>query len=41
MMKDIHIIRVTTKKKYSEEEPSFNEIKELAKNYEQQQNINN
>ena len=28
-------------RKYSEEEPSFNEIKELAKNYEQQQNINN
>lgn len=28
-------------RKYSEEEPSFNEIQELAKNYEQQQNINN
>ena len=28
-------------RKFSEEEPSFNEIKELAKNYEQQQNINN
>ena len=30
-----------SERKYSEEEPSFNEIKELAKNYEQQQNINN
>ena len=26
-------------RKYSEEEPSFNEIKELAKNYEQQQKL--